>query len=178
MSDATLNDPMGPAGAWYVVNTLPHQEIRAEANLKRQGYRAWLPAFRRSRRHARRIETVLAPLFPGYLFVQLDLARDAWSPINGTYGVRRLLCRDERPARVPEDFVEGLRHTVDGEGLVAVPEAGLEPGRKVRLLAGPFADCIGTLLHLAARDRVALLLDVLGTQVSTLVSRRMVVPVG
>ena len=74
---------------WYVVHTRPHQERRAEANLLRQGYRAWLPQMERSRRHARRIETVRTPLFPGYLFVELDIAREAWCAINGTFGVRR-----------------------------------------------------------------------------------------
>jgi transcriptional antiterminator RfaH len=49
---------------WYVVNKLPPQEAQAESNLLRQGYRIWLPSIRRSRRHARLIETILAPLFP------------------------------------------------------------------------------------------------------------------
>ena len=74
---------------WYVVHTRPHRERRAEANLLRQGNRAWLPQMERSRRHARRIETVRMPLFPGYLFVSLDMARDAWRAIDGTFGVRR-----------------------------------------------------------------------------------------
>ena len=55
---------------WYVVHTRPHQERRAEANLLRQGFRVWLPVMERSRRHARRIETVRGALFPGYLFVE------------------------------------------------------------------------------------------------------------
>ena len=77
------------AGRWYLVHTRPHQERRAEANLLRQGYRAWLPQMERSRRHARRIETTRMPLFPGCLFVSLDMARDAWRAIDGTFGVRR-----------------------------------------------------------------------------------------
>jgi len=162
---------------WYVVNTLPHQEARAEANLRRQGYRAWLPSIVRSRRHARRIDTILAPLFPGYLFVEIDVEREAWTPINGTFGVRRLLCHRERPMPVPGDFMEALRQTLDVDGVVAVPEP-LKPGQKVRLIAGPFVDCVGTLLHLAANGRVALLLRLLGQEVSTVVSRRMLAPAG
>jgi transcriptional antiterminator RfaH len=162
---------------WFVVNTLPHQEARAEANLRRQGYRAWLPSIKRSRRHARRIDTILAPLFPGYVFVELDLSHESWSPINGTFGVRRLLCHRDRPAPVPDNFMQALRETLNEEGVVAVPEP-LKPGQKVRLIAGPFVDCIGTLLYLAAKGRVALLLSVLGQEVSTMVSRRMLAPAG
>jgi transcription elongation factor/antiterminator RfaH len=161
---------------WYVVNTLPHQELRAETNLRRQGYRAWLPSIERSRRHARRIDTVTAPLFPGYLFVELDLDRESWGSINGTFGVRRLIAQRERPAPVPPGFVAALRETLDKKGLVTVPQA-LRPGQNVRLIAGPFVDCIGKLLYLATRDRVALLLSILGQEVSTLVSRRIIAPV-
>lgn len=159
---------------WYVVNTLPHQESRAEINLHRQGYRAWLPSIKRLRRHARKIDTVRSPLFPGYLFVELD-ENEAWSPINGTFGVRRLLCHREHPLPVPARFIDALRQTLDEEGLVAVPET-LKPGQKVRLIAGPLVDCVGTLLHLAAQGRVALLLSLLGQEVSTVVSRRMLAP--
>jgi hypothetical protein len=42
--------------------------------------------------------------------------------------------------------------------LAALP---LIPGQKVRLLAGPFLDHIGTLLYLVAKDRTHLLLSLL-----------------
>src|SRR5690554_1682526 len=99
--------------AWYVVNTRPHNECRAEMNLRRQGFNVWLPVLERSRRHARRIETVRAPLFPGYLFIELDLSRDNWWPVNGSYGVRSLLCQGGRPSALPQEFVEGLCRSAD-----------------------------------------------------------------
>lgn len=162
---------------WYVVNTLPHQEARAEIQLRQQGYRPWLPTVRRTRRHARRIETIRAPLFPGYLFVELDVDAQPWSPINGTFGVRRLIADRDRPAPLPADFVRALRDTIDQDGDVAPPELALNPGERVRLVAGPFVDCVGTLLRMAANGRVALLLSVLGQEVATLVSRRVIAPV-
>lgn len=162
---------------WYVVNTLPHQEARAEINLRQQGYRPWLPSIKRLRRHARRTDTVRSPLFPGYLFVQMDVEREAWSPINGTFGVRRLLCLRERPAPLPEGFVETLRGTADDEGFLTAPET-LRPGQRVRLVAGPLVDCVGTLMHLAANGRVAVLLSMLGQDVPTVVSRKMLAPAG
>lgn len=159
---------------WFVVNTLPNQEQRAETNLQRQGYATWLPRLRRSRRHARRIDTVLAPLFPGYLFVSLNLDHDAWSPINGTFGVRRLILRNERPAPLPEGFIGALQETVDQDGAAGVPAQWLDPGAKIRVLSGPFVDCVGTLTAMASKDRVAVLLSVLGREVAALVSRRAV----
>ena len=58
-----------------------------EANLKRQGFEAFCPRFRKTRRHARRIDQVLAPVFPGYIFVHFDRERNQWRAVNGTHGV-------------------------------------------------------------------------------------------
>lgn len=164
--------------AWCVVNTLPNQEMRAEANLLRQGFRAWLPAIRRFRRHARKVDVVRAPLFPGYLFVELDLDRDGWSPINSTYGVRRLLAQNMRPEALPGRFVTDLQRSVGGDGACIIePERpGLTPGMRVRIDRGPFADCIATILNIAPRERVHLLLEILGGRAKMTISRLALVP--
>lgn len=162
--------------SWYVVNTHPHQETRAEANLGRQGYEAWLPKLLCQRRHARRVDTTTAPLFPGYLFVALDPSVQAWRAINSTFGVRQILCHGECPRPIDRGFVEALKNTADDKGIVALRAAeSLEPGQPLRLLTGPFANSIGTLLRLAGRDRVMLLLNLLGREVQILVSRRHVI---
>ena len=57
---------------WYVVSTKPNQENRAALNLRKQAFEVLLPMMQKKRRHARQIETVLRPLFPGYLFVEFD----------------------------------------------------------------------------------------------------------
>ncbi|MGF1609133.1 MAG: transcription termination/antitermination protein NusG [Kiloniellales bacterium] len=161
---------------WYVVNTRAHQEGRAEVNLARQGFRAWLPTILRSRRHARRIDTLRTPLFPGYLFVEMDPEQTAWSSIVGTFGVRRLLCENGRPAKLPMGFVETLRRALEEKGIASLEQSWLKPGRRVRLLSGPFADYVGTLLNRPAEDRVILLMNVLGREVETLVSTRQIAP--
>ena len=53
----------------------------------KSGFPGILAARQKMRRHARKIDVVLAPFFPGYLFVQLDLQRDQWRSVNGTYGL-------------------------------------------------------------------------------------------
>jgi len=159
---------------WYVVNARPHQEARAELNLNRQGFRAWLPVMERSRRHARRIDTVRVPVFPGYLFVELDVEREAWSAINGTYGVRRLLADGAGPQALPEAFVAALRESASAQGTCAVAPADLRTGETVRITSGPFVDCVAVIQELAPGDRVKLLLNVLGGRITAEVSRRAV----
>ena len=164
-----------PTARWYVVHARPHQERRAEANLLRQGYQVWLPLMERSRRHARRIETVRAPLFPGYLFVALDVARERWRSINGTFGVRRLLADGPHPQALPEGFVSALRGATGVDGLTAAAPSDLRPGDAVTIAAGPFAECAAVVLRLAPGERVEVLLDVLGGRVPARLPRRALV---
>ena len=84
---------------WYVVHTQPNGEGRADLNLRRQGFATYLPRYARRRRHARRQEVVQRPLFPRYLFVTLDLARDRWRAVHSTFGVNRLVLAGEEHAR-------------------------------------------------------------------------------
>jgi transcriptional antiterminator RfaH len=150
---------------WYVVNTQAQQEARAQMNLRRQGFEAWLPQFRRRRRHARRVDSVLAPLFPSYLFVRLDLEIERWRSINGTFGVVRLLCNGDSPLAVPEGLVEEIMRRRDESGSVVLPPRRLAVGEAVRVAFGPFADLEGLFQEMSGRDRVVLLFDLLGRKV-------------
>jgi transcriptional antiterminator RfaH len=150
---------------WYAVNTQPYQEARADENLRRQGFQAWLPRFRRVRKHARRIDHVLAPLFPGYLFVRLDAETERWRSINGTYGVIRLLCNGDVPLAVPDGLVEEIMQRRDESGLVVLPPRLLAVGETVKVAFGGFAELEGLVQEMPRRDRVILLLNLLGRKV-------------
>ena len=160
---------------WFVVRTQPHRESQAERQLANQHYRIFLPRFRKSRRHARKFEIVSAPLFPGYLFVILNLARDRWRSINGTYGVDRLLTQAGAPEPVPHGLVEQLLTTTDAEGVVRF-HPHLQNGQMVRVSAGPFANFVGQLQQLDDSGRVRILLEVLGGKVPVLLPEDCVVP--
>jgi transcriptional antiterminator RfaH len=140
---------------WYVVSTHPHQEERAETNLRRQNFDAWVPKQLRQRRHARRVDTISAPLFPGYLFVSLSRQTQPWRAIDSTLGVRRIISFGEQPMPVERGFVEALKKTSDEHGVMQLSDPELELGQQLRLLTGPFSDCIGTLQRLPDKDRVA-----------------------
>ena len=54
---------------WFVVHCYPNKESIAELNLQNQGFDTYIPRYKKLRRHARRVDTVFAPLFPRYFFV-------------------------------------------------------------------------------------------------------------
>ena len=153
-----------PSAQWYAVQTISGQEPKALLNLQRQSYKAFFPAFSRQVRHARRTSWKRQALFPGYLFVELDLTRDRWYPINSTYGVSRIVSFGSRPASLPDGLVESLVEASDEAGQIRLAET-LVSGDQVRVLFGTFADWIGEVASLSDRDRVIVLLDMLSRKV-------------
>ncbi len=148
---------------WYVAQTLHRREKVAELHLRAQGFRSFFPQFRRTVRHARKLREVVAPVFPGYIFVVLNPERDRWRSINGTFGVARLVSAHQRPTPVPTGVVEALLGSLDQSGLVRFDD-GLKPGQPVRVVAGPFAEVLGVLQRLDAKGRVQVLLNIMGGQ--------------
>jgi transcription elongation factor/antiterminator RfaH len=149
---------------WYVVHIQPHGEDRAVENLNRQAFTTFCPRITKTVRHARKTTKIRAPLFPGYLFIQLDPKRDRWRAINGTRGVVRLLAQGETPIPVPKGIVEALRARMSDDGVVDWASS-LKVGQAVRILDGPFANFVGSLEMLDGAGRVRVLLDLMGRSV-------------
>ena len=163
ISDAL--DPQIDGPRWFAVQTRRGHEAKARFHLWNQGYETFLPLFPKTRRHARKQETVLGAFFPGYLFTWLDVRETRWRPINGTFGVSRLVMETEtRPQPVPHGVVEALHGSVDADHVVhADSRTGeLKMGQRVRVLAGPFAEQLGKLTRLDGRERVQVLLNIMG----------------
>jgi transcriptional antiterminator RfaH len=146
---------------WYVAETEPRKEAVAIQHLERQSFRCFCPRLQKVRRHARRIDTVLVPLFPGYVFVSFDADRDGWRAINGTRGVRRVLTSERlTPLPMPDDAIAALLERYDGEEVSAAPD--LRAGDSVLIVSGPFAEQYATIESLDDKGRVRLLFDILG----------------
>lgn len=165
-----------PEPRWFAVQCLSSRESTAAAHLHNQDFQVFLPRRQKTRRHARKIDIVFAPLFPGYLFVQLDLTRDQWRSVNGTYGVGRLVMQGEAPAPAPRGIVEALRDACDKNGVLRLPGDELKLGQSVRILTGAFADFIGEIDRLDDAGRIRVLLDIMGGRVPVVLPKVGVVP--
>jgi transcriptional antiterminator RfaH len=151
---------------WYVAQTHPHAEAKAFEHLRRQAYDVYLPRILKQRRHARRIETIAAPLFPRYMFVGMGLAGQRWHPIRSTVGIARLICDSEGPAQVPCSVIEALRNREDSNGFVKLDrQPRFQRGDKIRVVEGAFCDCLALYEGMSNHERVAILLELLGRKV-------------
>lgn len=166
---------VGEAARWYVVQTRHLSELRAAQELDNQGFETFLPRYLRKRSHARKVMLVAVPLFPGYLFVRLDPARQRWRAINGTFGVARLVAGENGPLPIPDAVVAGLRARLDEAGHVAISQRpDFAPGQVIRIRSGSFAETLGLFEGFRDQDRVAVLLELLGGKVRVLLDEEMV----
>lgn len=150
---------------WYVVHTQPHAEGRAECRLQAQGFVTCAPKIWRTVRHARQTKLSAAPLFPRYIFVELDLGRHQWRSINGTSGVSCLVSSQDRPLPLPAGLVEEIMAS-QLSGVSPAREPELKLNDPVRLNTGPFADLVGRIQRIDAKGRVQILLELMGRTVS------------
>jgi transcriptional antiterminator RfaH len=151
---------------WYVVQSQPNAEAKAVANLNRQGFDTYLPRYLKRRRHARRVETVAASLFPRYLFVAVDVSAQRWRSIFSTVGVSRLVCNGDLPTPMANGIIDALKAREDERGFILLDQKPkFRPGDTVRVLDGAFADYLGLYEGMKDGCRVAILLDLLGRKV-------------
>jgi transcriptional antiterminator RfaH len=108
-------------------------------------------------RHGSRCDTH-EPLFPGYLFVQLDQVSDNWYPIRSTRGVSAIVRFDGQPLPVQDEIIEAIQRRLAG---CAVRVPYLRPGEHVRIRDGAFADLEGVFVANDGNERVVLLIRIL-----------------
>lgn len=150
---------------WFAVHTQSAKEQLAEQHLRQQGFEVYLPRYKKIRRHARKIDAVLAPLFPRYLFIRLDLTLDLWQKVNGTRGVVYLLMNNNYPISVSDFVVNNLKAEEDLNGTLPISSLILfTKGDKVRVCEGKFAGHTAIFEKLDGEQRVQILLSFLGRE--------------
>ena len=146
---------------WYLLQTKARQEFIAEENLARQEYRVYLPIIKQARKIRSKWQEITEPFFPGYLFIHLDMEAQNTSTIRSTRGVLKLVKFGEETPQVPDDLVEGLRTRLleSAEEKVSLP---FSKGEKVLITDGCFSGLQAIFQCETGRERVVLLLDLLG----------------
>jgi transcriptional antiterminator RfaH len=94
---------------WYLVQCKPKQDLRALENLQRQHYECLLPLRQVERIRNGSLLLQAEPLFPGYLFIELDTLRDNWMPIRSTRGVSQIVRFNDEPLPVSHSVIERVR---------------------------------------------------------------------
>lgn len=174
---ATLDTHPAPQNFWYVVYSKPRQESVALRNLLNQGYKAWLPHLTAWTRRGGRWHSLVSPMFPRYLLLQPSHTQQGIGPIRSTYGVSGLVQFGGSPAHMCGDVVDALWDLEQALSQAPKDEnaSPFSPGMSVRIATGPLCGLEGIVAK-AARDRVCVLLSLLGRNKEVALDADMLVP--
>jgi|UniRef100_A0A7C3WQ28 transcription antitermination factor NusG len=150
MSSLNLSAPASPA--WYAVHTRSRHEDKVARQLRSQVQEVFLPRVTVLSRRQDRKKFLEVPLFPGYLFIYTDLQPEIYQEIIRLFGVVRILGTSGSFSPVPADTVASIR-TMVASGRPYQPWPCLANGRQVRIIDGPLAGVIGTVVSRRAKKR-------------------------
>ena len=122
--------------SWYLLQCKPREEQRARQNLNNQGFTTYLPETKIAKRTKNGFSEVPVPLFPGYLFIQLNCKVDNYAVIRSTRGVSKLVSFGNQIAVVPDTVITLIKQqSLSNESKAIYP---FNKGDKVTITAGPF----------------------------------------
>lgn len=147
-----------PTGlAWFVCYCHIKCERRAAFGLNAMGIETYLPVQVRQRVRRGVVRKYEIPVFTRYLFVRFDPNKGLEGSIKGTDGIAELLENNEIPVRVPDRVIEAIKRA-EQNGVFS-KQANLNPGDKVRVPEGPFADLMGKVASVTPSKKIKVLLQ-------------------
>lgn len=150
--------------SWYVLQCKVRQEQRAQLNVENQAYVTCLPTMMVTKRVAGKRQSVREPVFPGYLFVQIDLETANFNALRSTRGVYGFVRFGGVPAQIPSQVIEQLQALEEQAEQQPVSTGLFSAGTVVEVTDGPFVGLKAVYQLPKGEDRCLVLLDMLGKQ--------------
>lgn len=145
---------------WYALQYKPAQGDRALCHLQNQDVSCFFPKVSVERIRAGKRTRKLEPLFPGYLFVNLEQTDPMWAKMRSTRGVSRVVSFANRPAPIADEVIEHIKCGLDG----IETQGGIKPGQKVQICEGPFAGLEAVFRCYDGEERAIVLLNFMQSQ--------------
>jgi transcription antitermination factor NusG len=172
--EGMVQEVRGAPAQWYAAYTRSrHEKVVAEA-LQQRTVEHFLPLYETIRKWKNGRFKVQLPLFPGYLFVHIDL-RDRLRVLQ-VPGVVRLVGFNGVPASLPQVELEIIRSALS-KGVEVEPHPYLRVGQRVRIISGPMEGLQGILLRRRGRPRVVVSVDLIMRSVALDIDAAQIEPV-
>ncbi|MFQ5736288.1 MAG: transcription termination/antitermination protein NusG [Thermodesulfobacteriota bacterium] len=149
---------------WFLIYTKPRCEDSVSSKFVENGFEVLNPKIEERRYIRRKIQDVLSPLFPCYLFVRFDIPAD-YRLIKYTRGVKSVVGPEHIPSVVPEEIIGQIRKRMEG-GVIRMEPCSFVHGEDVSIQAGPFEGLEAVFeRQLKGSERVSILLKAVNARV-------------
>ncbi len=142
---------------WYLVYTKPKNEDIVSQKFIDAGFQVLNPKLKERKVYRRKLQDIISPLFPCYLFVKFDGSED-YRLVKYTRGVRSIIGLSGNPTIVPEEIISSILSRMT-DGVILLKPQEFNPGDKVIIKAGPLEGVNAVFeREMKGTDRVGILL--------------------
>ena len=115
----------------------------------------------------------LVPVFPRYLFAQINPGTENWHSIKSSYGVAHIVMFSEKFTSIPNNIIQLIQDKLDKSGIYKedVAIVDYQKGDSLTIKEGRFEGIDAIFLSNKSKDRVRLLLKLLNTTVVSEISK-------
>jgi transcription antitermination factor NusG len=171
LSDVNCTERKG--APWYALYTSSRHEKVVAKQLEERQIETFLPLYRTWHRWKDRKKQLELPLFPGYVFVQMNSGNRV--DLLRVPGVAYLVTFLGKPAPVAGAEIDILRRGLGSS--VLQPHPYLKAGRKVRIRSGPMAGVEGIFVRRKDIVRVVLSISLIESSVAMEIDETDVEPI-
>ena len=163
----------GSSNKWFALRVKPRFEKTVASSARNKGYEEFLPLYQCRKRWSDRFQSVELPLFPGYIFCQLN--PEFRLPLLTIPGALHFIGIGRVPVPIENEEIAALQVAMRS-GLWAEPWPFLDVGQRVRLEEGPLAGLEGLLIEVRKEQRLIVSVTLLKRSVAVEIERDWVRP--
>lgn len=164
---------LGNSGkSWYIVAAYSGMESKAKANLEERirlkGMESFfgnvfVPEEQVVEVVAGQKKSSVRNVFPGYIFVQMDLNDDAWHLVKDTPKITGFVGNARDPAPLTVKEIEALVAQLDGGAKKSRLSSTFDRGDSVKVIDGPFVDFNGVVDEVRSdKGKLRVLISIFG----------------
>lgn len=171
--------------SWFIIQTNPQCEAKAVAEIRRAGFRAYVPKAARDVRHHRTKELIIKrrPALVGYVFMRFPEGSPNWYALRKCQGVKGVLYCDGKPYELAHTQIAALMRaqrsatydTANARAFRLAKRRGekqsiaraaaklrFKPGMQVRAVAGPWQHIIARIERVTKTGTIKAIASIFG----------------
>lgn len=149
---------------WYVIYTKPNREKKIANDLSLKAIEYYLPMARSLRQWRDRTRIITAPIFPGYIFVNI-LQSAGWLATLSIDGVCYFIKNGNELARVSGNVIDQIRRALNSGHSITISREEFKPRQSVTVKRGGLKGLSGEVISHKGKEKVLIRVSLLNRNI-------------